>query len=662
MHGCPWLVPSSYLPTTLVLLTAASLLAGCATAEELYTPVKTLCPANGGNFSAGSMFQVNRDGLLHSLSTAGSATNTGFLNTTFGKRNDQVFGVIMCFADTAWADCKKCLDRAPSYTSTACPSGRTGALLYRECLLRYSDEYFASIYTDQTEQPWYESVSVYVDDMVSMNNTRWKMMNRLIAQAAAAPLRYALDNNESYKDPTTGIGVHGLVQCRRDLTPSWCTICLHALVLDLLEEWPNNTAASLRSFSCYVKYDQEPITLMTVPEPPPDEEAPPPPDPPSTKNPKAKMSLMVAAAASAILLLTLAILLRLFFGCMLKGRTATANAADEDMEGKFRNGAGPKGFSYGVLAAATSNFSDDQKLGEGGFGSVYKGFLDQLNLHVAIKRVSRSSSQGRKEYASEVTIISQLRHRNLVKLIGWCHSHDELLLVYDLMPNGSLDRHLYSADNILSWQRRYDIILGIGSALLYLHQDCEQGVLHRDIKPSNVMLDASFNAKLGDFGLARLVDHGRGVHTTELAGTMGYMDPDCMVTGRFSTESDMYAFGVVLLEVACGQRPIVVMQDENENTVVHLARRVLEMHGRGEALDAADPRLDGNFDARQMERVLVVGLWCTAHDRSLRPSIWQAVRALRFESSEPTVTNGRHEPLPVIGRLASLRHNQNLQL
>ena len=189
-------------------------------------------------------------------------------------------------------------------------------------------------------------------------------------------------------------------------------------------------------------------------------EVPPAPYPPRTKDdPRSKMSLIVglgvaASASATFFLLTLAILLCLVFGCMRKGRFAIANATDEDMEEKFRNGAGPKGFSYDVLAAATSNFSDDRKLGEGGFGSVYRGFLDQLDLYVAIKRVSRSSSQGRKEYASEVTIISQLRHRNLVKLIGWCHSHDELLLVYDLMPNGSLDRHLYSADNILSWQRR----------------------------------------------------------------------------------------------------------------------------------------------------------------------------------------------------------------
>ena len=175
--------------------------------------------------------------------------------------------------------------------------------------------------------------------------------------------------------------------------------------------------------------------------------------------------------------------------------------------------------------------------------------------------------------------------------------------------------------------------------------------MHRDIKPSNVMLDAAFNAKLGDFGLARLVDHGRGAHTTELAGTMGYMDPDCMITGGFSTETDMYSFGVVLLVVACGRRPVVPVPQES--AVVHLARRVLEMHGRGEVLDAADRRLGGDFDAHQMERVLLVGLWCTQQDRSLRPSIWQANRALRFEASLPTITNG-HEPPPVIGRLASV--------
>ncbi|KAF8690081.1 hypothetical protein HU200_041416 [Digitaria exilis] len=199
-------------------------------------------------------------------------------------------------------------------------------------------------------------------------------------------------------------------------------------------------------------------------------------------------------------------------------------------------------FRHGELAIATDNFSENYKLGEGGFGSVYRGFLQEINLDVAIKRVSKGSKQGRKEYASEVRIISRLRHRNLVQLIGWCHGGGELLLVYELMPNGSLDTHLYSG--------------GVPAAMAAAARD--RARLGLGPAPSNVMLDASFHAKLGDFGLARLVDHGRGSHTTELAGTMGYMDPECMMAGQASTNSDVYSFGVVLLEIACGRRPQAV--------------------------------------------------------------------------------------------------------
>lgn len=182
---------------------------------------------------------------------------------------------------------------------------------------------------------------------------------------------------------------------------------------------------------------------------------------------------------------------------------------------------------------------------------------------------------------------------------------------------------------------RHEIVLGLGSALLYLHQDWEQCVLHRDIKPSNVMLDASFNAKLGDFGLARLVDHGQGSLTTALAGTMGYMDPECMSTARTNTESDIYSFGVVLLEIACGRRPIVVA-DQEEDTI-HLTQFVWDSYGRGRILDAADARLEGEFDVREMECVMVVGLWCSQLDCSLRPSIRQAVNVLRFEAPLPVL-------------------------
>uniref|UniRef100_A0A0D9XZH9 Protein kinase domain-containing protein n=1 Tax=Leersia perrieri TaxID=77586 RepID=A0A0D9XZH9_9ORYZ len=234
--------------------------------------------------------------------------------------------------------------------------------------------------------------------------------------------------------------------------------------------------------------------------------------------------------------------------------------------------------------------------------------------------VSKNSKQGKKEYVSEVRIISRLRHRNLVQLIGWCHGGGNLLLVYELMPNGSLDMHLHcsaAGTQTLPWAIRYEIVLGVGAALLYLHQDWEQCVLHRGIKPSNIMLDTAYNAKLGDSGLARLVDHGRGSHTTVIAGTMGYMDPECVYTGKASAESDVYSFGVVLLEIACGQRPAMVLPDNDDTTVIHLVQLVWDQYyGRGHLLDAADPRLNKEFNEQEMERVLVVGMWIKA----LRPA------------------------------------------
>ncbi|CAN6348420.1 unnamed protein product [Urochloa humidicola] len=297
---------------------------------------------------------------------------------------------------------------------------------------------------------------------------------------------------------------------------------------------------------------------------------------------------------------------------------------------------GPRRFSYDELATATGNFSNDRRLGRGGFGSVYRGFLADTNREVAVKRVSETSRQGWKEFVAEVRIISRLRHRNLVQLIGWCHGgDDELLLVYELMHNGSLDTHLYDPKHVLTWPARYGVAVGVGAALLYLHQEAERRVVHRDVKPSNVMLDASFNAKLGDFGLSRLIDDGRRSYTTGVAGTVGYIDPEYMLAGRASVESDVYSFGVLLLEITCGRRPAVLVIDEDMDDIVHLVQWVWNFYGGGSILDAADARLDGEFDAREMACTMLVGLWYAHPDRSLRPTIRQAVSVLRFEVPPP---------------------------
>ncbi|GFS34524.1 concanavalin A-like lectin protein kinase family protein [Actinidia rufa] len=259
-------------------------------------------------------------------------------------------------------------------------------------------------------------------------------------------------------------------------------------------------------------------------------------------------------------------------------------------------------------------------------------FLRDLNSYVAVKRISKGSKQGIKEYASEVRIISRLRHRNLVQLIGWCHEKKELLLVYEFMENGSLDSHLFKGKTMLTWAMRCKIVQGLASALLYLHEEWEQCVVHRDVKSSNVMLDSNFNAKLGDFGLARLVDHEKGSQTTVLAGTMGYLAPECVVTGKASKETDVYSFGVVALEIACGRKPFDLKVQESQMRMVEW---VWDLYGTGKLLEAADPKLSTDFDEKEMECLMVVGLWCAHPDHTLRPSIRQAIQVLNFEAPLP---------------------------
>ncbi|KAM7474821.1 hypothetical protein LguiB_022064 [Lonicera macranthoides] len=336
--------------------------------------------------------------------------------------------------------------------------------------------------------------------------------------------------------------------------------------------------------------------------------------------------------------------------------------SDDYMDNEFEMGSGPKKFLYDELAHATNNFAEDEKLGEGGFGGVYRGFSRELNSYVAVKRVSRESKQGIKEYASEVKIISRLRHKNLVQLIGWCHQRGELLLVYEFMENGSLDSHLFKERSLLTWEVRFKIAQGIASALLYLHEEWEQCVVHRDIKSSNIMLDSSFNAKLGDFGLARLVDHEKGAQTTVVAGTLGYMAPEYLETGKASKESDVFSFGVVALEIACGRKPIDFKAQENQ---IRMVEWVWDLYGMGKILESADPELCEDFDEQEMEYLMIVGLWCAHPDWKLRPSIRQVIHVLNLEAPLPILPSkmpvATYSAPPTSSLSLSYDHNSQIQ-
>ncbi|XP_071740448.1 L-type lectin-domain containing receptor kinase IX.1-like [Rutidosis leptorrhynchoides] len=329
---------------------------------------------------------------------------------------------------------------------------------------------------------------------------------------------------------------------------------------------------------------------------------------------------------------------------------------DNEMNNEFEMGTGPKIFSYNEVARSTSDFAENEKLGDGGFGGVYRGYFRESSTYVAVKRVSKNSKQGIKEYASEFKIISRLRHRNLVQLTGWCHEKGELLLVYEYMENGSLDSHLFKEKSLLKWGTRYKIVHGLASALLYLHEEWEQCVLHRDIKSSNVMLDLNFNAKLGDFGLAKMVDHEKGSETTMLAGTLGYMAPEYVETGKASKESDVYRFGVVTLEIACGRKTIKRKAPEKQ---MRLLEWVWDLYGSEALLEAVDPRLGSEFEEDEVEHLMIVGLWCVHPDSEVRPSMRQVIQVLKHEASLPILPS----KMPVASYLIpSMAENQSYKI
>jgi hypothetical protein len=366
------------------------------------------------------------------------------------------------------------------------------------------------------------------------------------------------------------------------------------------------------------------------------------------KNPKKKRLEVGLTVSSGVLIagaITTFVILWTWKGKKKEATETVRSSINDDLE----RGAGPRRFSYNELASATYNFSNERKLGEGGFGAVYKGYLTDLDILIAVKKISRGSKQGKKEYITEVKIISRLRHRNLVQLIGWCHDKGEFLLVYVFMPNGSLDAHLFGKRNPLPWAVRYKISLGLASALLYLHEEWEQCVVHRDIKSSNVMLDSSFGVKLGDFGLARLMDHEVGPQTTGLAGTFGYMAPEYISTGKASKESDVYSFGVVALEIGTGRRSTDPMENDSD---MGLVQWVWNLYGRGDILLAVDRMLQNDFDEKQVECLMIVGLWCAHPDRSLRPSIRQAIRVLNFDATTPNLPTQMPIPMYHVPTLA----------
>ncbi|XP_057960442.1 cysteine-rich receptor-like protein kinase 43 [Malania oleifera] len=282
-----------------------------------------------------------------------------------------------------------------------------------------------------------------------------------------------------------------------------------------------------------------------------------------------------------------------------------------------------KVFPFAVLASATKNFHPTHKLGQGGFGPVYKGNLVD-GREIAVKKLARGSNQGKSEFLNEAKLLARVQHRNVVTLLGYCAHGDEKLLVYEYVHNESLDKILFKSDRKgeLDWKRRHEIMTGIARGLLYLHEDSHNCIIHRDIKASNILLDDKWVPKIADFGMARLFPEDHTHVNTRVAGTNGYMAPEYVVHGHLSVKADIFSFGVVVLELISGQKNSTFNLDLDSRNLLDWA---FKLYKKGKSLEIMDPSLASSAIPEQVAKCVQIGLLCTQGDPNLRPKSMRQV-------------------------------------
>ncbi|CAH8257511.1 unnamed protein product [Arabidopsis lyrata] len=296
-------------------------------------------------------------------------------------------------------------------------------------------------------------------------------------------------------------------------------------------------------------------------------------------------------------------------------------------------------FSYEELVKATNGFSQENLLGEGGFGCVYKGILPDGRV-VAVKQLKIGGGQGDREFKAEVETLSRIHHRHLVSIVGHCISGDRRLLIYDYVSNNDLYFHLHGEKSVLDWATRVKIAAGAARGLAYLHEDCHPRIIHRDIKSSNILLEDNFDARVSDFGLARLALDCNTHITTRVIGTFGYMAPEYASSGKLTEKSDVFSFGVVLLELITGRKPVDTSQPLGDESLVEWARPLISHAIETEEFDSlADPKLAGNYVESEMFRMIEAAGACVRHLATKRPRMGQIVRAFESLAAED-LTNG----------------------
>ncbi|XP_010439188.2 PREDICTED: cysteine-rich receptor-like protein kinase 24 [Camelina sativa] len=558
-----------------------------------------ICLEGSGFFTPNDTYDLNRRALLSSLPSNVIANDDFYYTTTTGEYPNRAYGLGMCVPGTDAHSCSDCI-----ITSTAILlhnyTNQREAIDWRMdsrtvCLVRHSNRYFYG--------------SLGMESLRSDNFTRdleanstdlditWEaMMTDVIEQASSLYYAARIRKLESTDSPIYGFG-----QCSKDLSLKNCTRCLQQNVIEYKSCCSGRQGGIISRPSCFIRWEIYPFLGLFDSVPPHRKDG---------RN--ISTGTIVAVVVVPIFLLSLGFVLWKRIKAYKAKKTETAD--DITTSGSLQ-------FEFKEIEAATSNFHSINKLGHGGFGEVYKGTFPD-GTEVAVKRLSKTSGQGEEEFKNEVFLVAKLQHRNLVRLLGYSVKGDEKILVYEFLPNKSLDHFLFDPikKGQLDWTRRYNIIEGITRGILYLHQVSRLTIIHRDLKASNILLDADMNPKIADFGVARnfRVDQTEAT-TGRVVGTFGYMPPEYVTNGHFSTKSDVYSFGVLILEIIGGKKNSSF--NEQDGSISNLVTYVWRLWNTESLLELVDAAMGQNYDRNEVIRCIHIGLLCVQENPADRPTM-----------------------------------------
>ncbi|PHT56187.1 hypothetical protein CQW23_04673 [Capsicum baccatum] len=580
------------------------------------------CEGNVTEYSPNDAYEANLKTVL--FSAARNIDSDGFYNTTIGQDPNKVSLIAQCRGDVELQTCRSCVNNASRLILEKCPYKKSAFGIYDMCLLRYSNVSFIGTMSTDPRFTYYYNGN-FSDPQLFYNQYLTPLLTRLRTRASSGGKRkFAGDVIEAPDFQT----IRALVQCTADLSAQGCYDCLTAVYsslpgCDCYAKWGNYHLLP----SCVVRYEPYSFFNESVLDEAPPPVSPPQPaslPPPGKRDKIARIIavIVVPSVTAVIFVVCIPVILMKRRKRKLVNKKESIRRDDTTSSGESLQ------YDFSTISAATNNFSNANKLGQGGFGPVYKGKLPN-GQEVAVKRLAANSGQGELEFKNEVLLVARIQHKNLVSLLGFCLDGTERLLIYEFVPNASLDHFLFDPvkRRHLDWERRYKIIGGVATGMLYLHEDSRLRIIHRDLKASNILLDAEMNPKISDFGMARLfiLDETHG-STSKIAGTYGYMAPEYAMNGKFSVKSDVFSFGVLVLEILSGQRNTCFINGEYVGNLLSYAWTNWR---KGTNTNLIDPMLRGSTKlVRDITRCIHIALLCIQENAADRPTMSAVVLML----------------------------------